>query len=109
MATIPTVRHLTQYGDRLICVRYRDDPQRQKRRKTVKLLGAERDWEPPRPPYADHQSVGVRIAVAEGAGRDRATQAGGQWNPDRPVGELRDREAVALKLAPRRVKEHGIQ
>ena len=65
-------------GDRLICVRYRYDPQRQKRLKTVELLGAERDWEPPRPLYADNQIVGVSIALAEVAGRERAKQAGGK-------------------------------
>ena len=104
-----TKQLLAQYGDGLICVGYRDDPQRKKRFKTVELLGAERDWEPPRPPYADHQSVGVRIGFAEVAVRERAKQAGGKWNPDRKVWELRYREAVALKLTTRIVNENGIQ
>ena len=51
-----TKQLLAQYGDRLICVRYRYDPKRKKRLKTVELLVAERDWEPPRPLYADNQS-----------------------------------------------------
>ena len=33
---------LTQYGDRLVCVRYRYDEQRQKRLKTVELIVEER-------------------------------------------------------------------
>ncbi len=40
-----TKRLLAEYGDRLICVRYRYDAQRKKRFKTVELLVAERDWE----------------------------------------------------------------
>ena len=96
-------------GDRLICVRYRYDPQREKRLKTVELLVAERDWEPSRPPCADNQMVGMRIAFAEAAVRERAKQAGGKWNPDRKVWELRYREVVALKLATRIVKDNGIQ
>src|SRR3990167_7220516 len=44
-----TKQLLAQYGDRLICVRYRYDAQRKKRFKTVELLVAERDWQPPRP------------------------------------------------------------
>ena len=100
-----TKQLLAQYGDRLICVRYRYDPQRKKRFKTVELLVAERDWEPPRPPYADSQIVGLRIGFAEVAARERAKQAGAKWNPDRKVWELRYREAVALKLARRIVKE----
>ena len=41
-----TKQLLAQYGDRLICVRYRYDVQRKKRLKTVELLVAERDWQP---------------------------------------------------------------
>ena len=76
---------------------------------TVELLVAERDWESPRPPYADNQIVGVRIGFAEAAVRELAKQAGGKWNPDRKVWELRHRQAVALKLDTRIVNEHGIQ
>ena len=78
-------------------------------RASMELLVAERDWEPPRPPYADHQIVGVRIGFAEAAVREQAKQAGGKWNPDRKVWELRYRQAVALKLDTRIVKENGIQ
>jgi hypothetical protein len=58
-----TNRLLAQYGDRLICVRYRYDAQRKKRFKTVELLVAERDWEPPRRPFAPDQIVGMRVAL----------------------------------------------
>ena len=51
----------------------------------------------------------MRIGFAEVALRERPKQAGGQWNPDRKVWELRYGQAVALKLDTRIVKEHGIQ
>ncbi len=73
-------------GDRFICVRYRDDAQRKKRFKTVELLVAERDWEPPRPPVVHDQLVGLRVAVAEVAVRDRVKQAGGTRDPARRAG-----------------------
>jgi hypothetical protein len=38
-----TKQLLAPYGNRLICVRYRYDPQRKKRLKTVELLVGERD------------------------------------------------------------------
>jgi hypothetical protein len=60
-----TKQLLTQYGDRLVCVRYRYDAQRKKRLKTVELIVAERDWEPQRPPFAQDQIVGVRVAFAD--------------------------------------------
>ena len=52
-----TQQLLAQYGD------------------TVELLVAERDWEPPRPPYANDQIVGVRIGYR--GGRARTGIAGG--------------------------------
>jgi hypothetical protein len=80
-----TKQLLAQYGDRLICVRYRYDAQRKKRFKTVELLVAERDWEPPRPRFAPDQIVGLRVAFADVAVRGRVKQAGGTWNPERRV------------------------
>jgi hypothetical protein len=75
-----TKQLLAQYGDRLICVRYRYDAQQKKRLKTVELLVAERDWEPPPPGFAHDQIVALRVAFADVAVRDRVKQAGGTWN-----------------------------
>ena len=50
---------LAQYGDRLICVRYRYDAQRKKRLQTVELVVAEPNWEPQRPPFAQDQIICV--------------------------------------------------
>ena len=95
---------LAQYGDRLICVRYRYDAQRKKRFKTVELLVAERDWEP-RPRFADDQIVGLRVAFADIAVRALVKQAGGTWNPERRVWQLRYDRVVALGLNSRIVDE----
>jgi len=100
-----TKRLLAQYGDRLICVRYRYDAERKKRFKTVELLVAERDWEPPRPPIAPDQIVGLRVAFAEVAVRDRVKQAGGTWNPERRLWQLRHDRVVTLGLNHRIVNE----
>jgi hypothetical protein len=102
-----TKQLLAQYGDRLICVRYRYDAQRKKRFKTVELLVAERDWEPPRPRFAHDQIVGLRVAFAEVAVRDRLKEAGGTWNPERRVWQLRYDRVVALGLNSRIVDERA--
>jgi hypothetical protein len=96
-----TKQLLAQYGDRLICVRYSYDAQRKKRFKTVELLVAERDWEPPRPRFAPDQIVGLRVAFAEVAVRDRVKHAGATWNPEGRVWQLRDDRVVALGLDSR--------
>jgi len=77
---------LAQYGDRLICVRYRYDAQGKKRFKTVELLG-------------------MRVAFAEMAVRDRVKQAGGTWNPERRLWQLRYDHVVALGLNHRIVNK----
>ncbi len=91
-----TKQLLAQYGDRLICVRYRYDAQRKKRFKTVEL---------PRPRFAHEQIVGLRVAFADVAVRDRVKQAGGTWNPARRVWQLRYDRVVALGLNGRIVDE----
>ena len=100
-----TKQLLTPYVDRLVCGRSRDEAQRKKRFKTVELLVAERDWEPPRPRFAQDQIVGLRVAFADMAVRDRVKQAGGTWNPERRVWQLRYDRVVALGLHGRIVDE----
>ena len=102
-----TKQLLAQYGDRLVCVRYRYDAQRNKRFKTVELIVAERDWDPPAPRLADDTRVAVRVDFAEVELRQRMKQAGGTWNPDRRVWELRYADVVALKLEARIAEERA--
>ncbi len=100
-----TKQLLAQYGDRLVCVRYRYDTQRKKRFKTVELIIAERDWEPPASRFTADTMVGVRIGFAEVDMRERVKKAGGKWNRSHKVWELRYDQVVALKLEARIVEE----
>lgn len=50
-------------------------------------------------------SVGLRVAFAEVAVRDRVKQAGGTWNPERRIWQLRYDRVVALGLKSRVVAE----
>jgi hypothetical protein len=92
-------KHLVEhYRDRLICVRYRYDAARKKRLKTVELVVAESDWAPP---FAPDEIVALRVAFTDVAIRKRVKQAGGAWNPDRMVWQLRYDRVVALGLRRR--------
>ena len=102
-----TKQLLTQYGDRLVCVRYRYDAQRKKRFKTVELIVAEREWESPAPRFAADTLVGVRVDFAEGEVRQQVKQAGGKWNRSRKVWEIRYDQVVALKMEARIVEEEA--
>src|SRR5262245_3949879 len=92
---------LSQYGDRLVCVRYRYDAQQKKRFKTVELRVAECPWEPPGPRSPAETLVALRMGCAEVDIRERVKQAGGKWNPHRTVWDLRSAPVVALKLETR--------
>jgi hypothetical protein len=102
-----TKQLFAQYGDRLVCVRYRYDARRKTRFKTVELIVAQRDWNPPAPRVADGALVGVRVGFAEVELRHRVKQAGGNWNPSRKAWELRHAHVLALKLEARIVKEEA--
>ena len=102
-----TKQLLAQYGDRLVCVRYRYDAQQEKRFKTVELIVAEREWDPPASRFADDAIVGVRVGFAEVEIRDQVKRAGGKWNRGRKVWELRYAQVVALKLESRIVEEEA--
>ena len=101
-----TKQLLAQYGDRLVCVRYRYDAQHKKRFKTVELLVAECTWEPPVPQRQADTRVDLRVGFAEVDLRERVKQAGGKWNPRRKVWELRYDQVVALHMEDRIVKEY---
>jgi len=87
--------------------RYRYDTQRKKRFKTVELIVAERDGEPPAPRFYRRDDRGVRVGFAEADMRERVKQAGGKWNRRRKVWELRYDQVVALTLEARIVEEEA--
>src|ERR687891_702359 len=65
---------LTQYGDRLVCVRYRYDEQRQKRLKTIELIIEEESWTPFKTPPPADVLVPLRIAPVEVTLRQQVKQ-----------------------------------
>jgi len=75
--------------------------------KTVELIVAEREWDPPAPRFAADAVVGVHVGFTEVEIREQVKQAGGKWNRNRKVWELRYAQVVALKLEPRIVEEEA--
>lgn len=104
-----TKQLVAQYGDRLVYVRYRYDPTRGKRLETVELIVGERDWQARQPSFASNRVVALRVAFSEGSIRARVKQAGGTWNREQGLWQLRYDRAVALGLSSRIVGQHGIQ
>ncbi len=98
----------TQYGERLVCVRYRYDERRQKRLKTVELIIAEEEWTPRVQPKRD-VLVPIRLTLAETTLRQQIKQRGGRWDPRRGIWELRYEHVVALGLEERILDSEGLQ
>lgn len=95
-----TKQLLKQYGDQLVCVRYRYDRARRKSYKTVELIIEEKDWIPGTLIQPD-KTVSVRIGFNELELRSLVKASGGYWNPKKKVWTLSYRAAHDLGLEQR--------
>ena len=59
-----TIRLVQQYGERLVCVRYRYNQETRRRIKTVELIIDERAWRPKKPPQYANLIAGDVTALA---------------------------------------------
>jgi len=83
-----TARLRREYGDRLVCVRYRFDHERNKHVTTVEIVVDERDaieehLSSSNQTTVPQESVVVRINFHETELREQAKQAKGIWDPER--------------------------
>ncbi len=106
-----TRRFQRQYGDRLVCVRYRHDPRTGRRLTTVELIAEEQY---PRHEIArrlparlanPNRLVHVRIQIHERDLQARIKAAGGVWLAKQRVWEIRLGDALDLNLGKRIVDE----
>ena len=90
-----------EYGDKLVCVRYRYDSNNRRMLKTIELVIEDEPWEPNGRKVPKHRIVGVRIAIDEAELRGRVKKAGGKWDPQKKVWRLAYREVEKLGLIDR--------
>jgi hypothetical protein len=95
----------------------RYDPARKKRFKTVELIVAEQDWQPPEPhPDEDKapgfapksyytRRLGIRLSHLETELRKKIMAAGGMWDPAERLWFLPEEEIRKLGLVQRVVKQ----
>lgn len=75
-----TKRLVEQYGEALLCVRYRYDAEAHKQYKTVEFVVSESEWTPPPAKYPDGTLVPLKIGINETALQNLARAVGGQWD-----------------------------
>lgn len=97
-------RLAAQYGDRLVCVRYRYDEKRKKRLKTVELIIEEIDWEPPKDRIAADSMVSIHVDLKEKELQNKVKRAGGKWNQNRKLWDIRYDKVQELGLEERVVE-----
>jgi len=91
----------TEYGEKLVCVRYRYDPENKRRIKTIELVIEERPWQPRPAKIPLNPIMHLRIKYGEVAVGKQVKGAGGKWNRDLRVWELPYQEVLKLGLAER--------
>jgi hypothetical protein len=69
-----------QYGESLVCVRYRYDAEKHKKYKTVEIIVNESEWTPPPARYAAGTLVSLRIGPMEKALQEQVRALGGRWD-----------------------------
>ena len=77
-----------QYGDALLCVRYRYDESRKVRLKTVEIVVEERPWEPPFR-FRDDDLAPVAVRFDETALREKLRKLRAKWDPEAKVWMVR--------------------
>jgi hypothetical protein len=91
-----TKKLLRDFGDRLVCVRYRYDEGRRTRFTTVEIVVGEAPWKP-RPA----RIVEIDVRPWEISVRENVKKAGGTWQPEKKLWKMRRDQALKLGLAAR--------
>jgi hypothetical protein len=79
---------VAEYGDALLCVRYRYDVRSRTSSKTVELIIERKPWTPPQHRFKDDTHVPVRIGYGDKALREKAKAAQGKWDPETRTGYI---------------------
>ncbi|HIJ95782.1 MAG TPA: hypothetical protein HPP94_08625 [Desulfuromonadales bacterium] len=76
-----TKRLVEQYGESLLCVRYRYDETRGVRLKTVEIIVEEKTWQPPFS-FKDGDIVPITVAFEETELRAKLQKMRARWDPN---------------------------
>lgn len=106
-----TKRYTRQYGESLICVRYRRDNANARRITTVELIVDEGYYQRETNPIIKamypnpNRNVYVRVGYEESVLRMQIKTAGARWVPEKKLWQMRYRDVQKLELKGRIVEE----
>ena len=96
-----TKKAMHKYGDKLICVRYRIDPQTLKKYKTVEIIEEEIKKNSNKKRIPMNKIIDLKIHVKEIHLRNIIKSVGGKWNPQKQTWRLPYSEIKNLGLEKR--------
>ena len=98
----PGTKKLTdQYGDSLVCVRYRYDSLHHQRMTTVEIIIDQESWHLNSARIPPNKLMDIRIEYGERELAQQVKSLGGRWNRQRKAWELQYRIVQRLKLEDR--------
>ena len=106
-----TKRYIRQYGESLICVRYRRDAANARRLTTVELIVDEGFYQRETNPIIKamypnpNRNVYVRVGYEESVLRMQIKTAGARWVAEKKLWQMRYRDAHKLGLKDRIVED----
>ncbi len=100
-----TKKFTAQYGDRLVCVRYRYDTEQQRKITTVEVVVDERPWAPDPQRVHPNKRLSLTVGYDEVDVRNTVKAAGGKWDGRQKVWRLAYKQVVALGLMDRVVSD----
>ena len=96
-----TKKMMEHFGDKLLCVRYRYDPDKKIRYKTVEIIVEKGFWIPGLTQKREGKKVGIKVWYREGDIRAKVKAAGGIWNVEKNIWELEYKAVKKLGLTER--------
>ena len=96
-----TKKLVEKFGEKLICVRYKYDPEKKIKYKTVELIIDQGFWDPSESLGKRSRKVFVKINYSETELRARLKSAGGRWDRDKKLWEIEYKKAKAMGMEER--------
>lgn len=96
-----TKKFLEQYGEDLVCVRYRYDSKRREKLKTIEIVVEKSPWRKTKRPPPKNKIVGLKIEYGEIELGRLVKEMGGKWNRSKRVWEIAYGDAEELGLVER--------
>ena len=99
-----TKKLVEQYGDNLVCVRYRYDLEKQQRLTTVEIIVDRQKWNLSKTRVPPNKIMNLKIEYGEREIAQQVKSLGGRWDRQKKVWKLPFRYVQILKLEDRIMK-----